>query len=80
MDATNATLSVTPMFQVALRVAPTFVLRSGTNAAHHPGSAFRNITAIGGDINTLNAVLSVAFGANIPGQIFAGAITASAEL
>jgi hypothetical protein len=80
MDATNATLSVTPMFQVALRGAPTYVLQSGTNVAHHPGSAFRNITSISGDRNTLNATLNVAFGANIPGQIFAGAVTASAEL
>ena len=80
MDATNSTLSVTPMFQVPIRAAPTYVLRSGTNGAHHPGAVFRNITAITGDINTVNATLNVAFGANIPGQIFAGAVTASAEL
>ncbi len=80
MDATNSTLCVTPIFQVALRGAPTYVLRSGTNNAHYPGSVFRNITAVTGNINTLNATLDVAFGANIPGQIFAGAVTASAEL
>jgi hypothetical protein len=81
MDATNSVLCVTPIFRTVPRTGNiTYTLITGTNAAHHPGSAFRNITAVSGNVNTINATVNVAFGANIPGQVFAGAISASAEL
>jgi len=73
---------VTQGFGYYMRATPTYTIINGTSAIHYPGVAFYNVTSLDGapSPDYITMFSSNNFGANIPGQLKVGSISASAEL